>query len=244
MQRLRPSSRGLGLAAAGLALALATFGCDQKGSADIQPTDDESSSAAAETKSPPSASVAAPATATAEEADPEPAGEKEGDEEKAEADDGEKKADPAAPKAKPDTTAAGAAAADKTDKAKAAEADKVTKGEDVGAASFSTWLQASGSYEAGKQGTVTAVLVAKDPYKCNAKYPYKFKTAPPSGGITYPQTTVRGMQVSPKRSTMSIPFVPSQPGKATVSGEFSFSICTDERCVIEKRNLTVTVDVK
>lgn len=118
------------------------------------------------------------------------------------------------------------------------------KGADVSADSFSTWLQASGTYERGKQGNVTAVLVAKPPYKCNDKYPYKFNLDAPGAGVTYPESTVRGMQVTPKRSTMTIPFVPSQAGKATISGTLSFSICTEERCVIEKRPLSVTVDVK
>jgi len=139
--------------------------------------------------------------------------------------------------AKPSSTKAAVSAGGSDD------AKEVNKGKDVGAASFSAWLQSSGTYEAGKQGSVTAVLVAKPPYKCNAKYPYKFKPSSTTG-ITYPQSTVRGMQVSPKRSTMIIPFVPSEKGKATVSGELAFSICTDERCVIEKRQLSVTVDVQ
>ena len=216
MRIARPSSLRLGFSA-----ALVSFGCDQKGTAEIQPADEKPSAPSAKTESAPSATLAATAAQPSED--------------KQDSAPEEKKAAPAAAKTRSDVTAAG--------KDKPAESDKITKGDDVGAASFSTWLQSSGVYEAGKQGAVTAVLVAKAPYKCNAKYPYKFKTAA-SNGITYPQTTVRGMQVSPKRSSMTIPFVPAQAGKATVSGELSFSICTDERCVIEKRNLTVTVDVK
>ncbi len=118
------------------------------------------------------------------------------------------------------------------------------KGADASAVSFTAWLQSSGGYEAGKQGSVTAVLVAKDPYKCNDKYPYKFKLDAPSAGVSYPQDVVRGMQVTPKRSTLTIPFVPSQAGPATVAGTLFFSVCTDERCLIEQTKLSVTVDVK
>jgi hypothetical protein len=118
------------------------------------------------------------------------------------------------------------------------------KGADASAVSFTAWLQSSGAYGAGKQGTVTAVLVAKDPYKCNDKYPYKFKLDAPSAGVSYPQDVVRGMQVTPKRSTLTIPFVPSQAGPATVAGTLFFSVCTDERCLIEQTKLSVTVDVK
>jgi hypothetical protein len=149
-----------------------------------------------------------------------------------------------------------AAAVAKTDPAakpegKAAEvkpaasvASEPKKGADASAVSFTAWLQSSGAYEAGKQGSVTAVLVAKDPYKCNDKYPYKFKLDAPSGGVSYPQDVVRGMQVTPKRSTLTIPFVPSQAGPATVAGTLFFSVCTDERCLIEQTKLSVTVDVK
>jgi hypothetical protein len=43
---------------------------------------------------------------------------------------------------------------------------------------------------------------------------------------------------------MSVPFLASQPGNATIAGELSFSICTEERCVIEKQRLAVTIDVQ
>ncbi len=123
-------------------------------------------------------------------------------------------------------------------------ASEPKKGADASAVSFTAWLQSSGAYEAGKQGSVTAVLVAKVPYKCNDKYPYKFKLDAPSAGVSYPQDVVRGMQVTPKRSTLTIPFVPSQAGPATVAGTLFFSVCTDERCLIEQTKLSVTVEVK
>jgi hypothetical protein len=221
------------LALIGLAMAVACFGCDQKAGTDQAPTADKPAETAPIATEPPAAAAsdtASPVDSAAKADTPSPetpkpsaTGDKDG---------------PVAVKAK--------TAADKpADTAvKPAQSAKPSKGSDVSAASFSTWLQSAGSYETGKQGTVTAVLVAKAPYKCNAKYPYKFKLDAPSSGVSYPESTVRGMQVSPKRSSMSIPFLPTQTGKATISGQLSFSICTEERCVIEKRKLSVTVDVK
>jgi hypothetical protein len=110
--------------------------------------------------------------------------------------------------------------------------------------SFSVWMQSAKSYDAGKPGAVTAVLSAKDPYHCNEKYPYKFTLDPAPAGVTYPQPVVRGMRVGAKRSDMSIPFVASQPGKANISGELAFSVCTAEKCLIEKRRMSVSVNVK
>ena len=118
------------------------------------------------------------------------------------------------------------------------------KGQDVSGEAFSVWMQAAKSYEAGKPGTVSVVLTAKSPYKCNDKYPYRFKLQAPTGGVTYPQETVRGMQVSPKRSTMSIPFVAGAAGSSKVSGTLFFSVCTDEKCLMEKRDLSVAINVQ
>lgn len=121
---------------------------------------------------------------------------------------------------------------------------KTTKGQNVASAGFSAWLQGSGSFKAGEQGAVTVVLVSKAPYHCNDKYPYKFKLDPPAAGLSYPQSVVRGAQITPQRTTMSVPFLASAAGKATIAGELSFSVCTEERCLIEKQHLAVTVDVQ
>lgn len=219
------------IAALAVVTLIAAFGCDQNASSSVPARDNPAETAAAEAPKPP-ASIAEPAASE----EPAPVASA------APADSGE----PAEPKATDAKTAAVATAKapDTTGDKAAPKEPEATKGADVTAAAFSTWLQSSGNYEAGKQGAVTAVLVAKDPYKCNAKYPYKFKLDAPSDGVSYPESTVRGAQVAHKRATMSIPFLPSKAGKATISGQLSFSICTDERCVIEKRPLSVTVDVK
>src|SRR5262249_34833013 len=92
---------------------------------------------------------------------------------------------------------------------------------------FNLWMQSAGKYKAGQQSSVQVVLVAKGDYHCNDKYPYKFKLGAPPAGVSYPQPVVRaeGMSVTPARSIMSIPILPSAPGDAKVGGTFSFSVC-------------------
>ncbi len=119
-----------------------------------------------------------------------------------------------------------------------------TKGDVVKDAPFAVWLQSAGRYEVGKPGAVTAVVTANDPFKCNDKYPYKLKLAAPPPGVTFTSDVVRGMQVGAKRSTMAVPFTASEAGAKTISGELSFSVCTDEKCLVEKRNVSVTVNVQ
>jgi len=118
-----------------------------------------------------------------------------------------------------------------------------SKGDDTSTATFSAWLESSGRHEQGKQGVATAVLVAKSPYKCNEAYPYKFVVDKSVAGVSFPEGTVRGMQVTPGRSTMAIPFVPQQEGAVSIAGTLHFSVCTEERCLVEQSRLAVTVRV-
>jgi hypothetical protein len=109
---------------------------------------------------------------------------------------------------------------------------------------FSVWLQAVSPVAAGSPATVEAVLVAKPPYHCNAEYPHKFKLGAAPAGISYPEATVKGAKVTAERSVLAIPVQTQTPGKATVSGTLQFSVCTDERCLVEKRDLALDLEVK
>jgi len=111
---------------------------------------------------------------------------------------------------------------------------------------FSVWLQSSGKYTAGQQGAVEAVVMPKGEFHCNQEYPYKFVTSSLSTGVTFPKSTYRaeGLSLSPTRAVMRIPFVPQSAGEARVGGTFHFSVCTDQQCVVEKRDVFVTVKVQ
>jgi hypothetical protein len=130
-----------------------------------------------------------------------------------------------------------------------ADAPKAAAGETVQGTAvteepFSIWLQAASPIAAGAPATVEAVLVAKPPYHCNAEYPHKFKLGAAPAGLSYPEATVKGMKVTAERSVLSIPVQAQAAGKATVSGTLSFSVCTDERCLVEKRELALNLEVK
>jgi hypothetical protein len=136
---------------------------------------------------------------------------------------------------------AGAAAAEGPSTTSKAEP---TLGAVVNGDAFSTWLQAPSPAPVGAVTYVEAVLVAKAPYHCNAEYPHKFKLGAPSPGVTYPEETVRGMQVTPERSVLRIPLQAANAGLVKVSGALSFSVCTEERCLVEKRELSLDLEVK
>lgn len=109
--------------------------------------------------------------------------------------------------------------------------------------SFSVWLQTSARHTVGGTGTIQAVLVPGDGYKCNATYPYKFKAGSASEGVKLGADVVTEAKISKPMTVIDIPIATAAPGKHDVSGSFHFSVCTEEICEIEKRDLTMTVTV-
>lgn len=111
---------------------------------------------------------------------------------------------------------------------------------------YSLSMQSSGAYKAGEQGFVEVVLVPKGEFHCNQEYPYKMKLGAPPAGVTYPTPMVRtdGMSLSAERAVMRVPFVPQNAGDTRVEGKFYFSVCTSEQCVIDNRDLAMTVKVE
>jgi hypothetical protein len=112
-------------------------------------------------------------------------------------------------------------------------------------AKFDLTAQPSGAYSAGKEGTLEIVLNAKPPFHANQQYPYKFK-AKEGAGVKFAQPVFGkdAAKLEAQRVTMRVPFTPDGAGQRTVSGQFAFSVCTEETCLMEKRDLSLVVDVK
>ncbi|MBN4059155.1 hypothetical protein JYT22_00715 [Endomicrobium sp. AH-315-J14] len=109
---------------------------------------------------------------------------------------------------------------------------------------YNLTLEASESYAVGEEASVSVVLVAKDDYKCNDKYPYKFKLDEPPEGVSYAEMTVKGIEYGKKRSSLTVPFETSSAGSKTISGSFFFSVCNATTCKIEREKISTTVLVK
>jgi hypothetical protein len=102
-----------------------------------------------------------------------------------------------------------------------------------------------GNYRVGQKGSVEIVLVAKGIYKVNDEYPYKFKLEP-NPALEYDHDVVKrdAVKLEKKRATMTVSLTPRAVGKQRIVGKFYFSICTDEKCLIEKRDLALQIEVK
>lgn len=123
-----------------------------------------------------------------------------------------------------------------------AEASPVRRGAAAKGEGFTVWMEGKSTHGVNEPSSVSVVLLPEAPFKCNEEYPYRF-TAAASPGIQYKDSVIRSMNVSKERSTMTIPFTPSAKGPQTISGELSFSVCTDDKCLIEKQNVSLAVDV-
>ena len=68
----------------------------------------------------------------------------------------------------------------------------------------------------------------------------------PDAGLEFPQDVVKkdAVKLEKKRATMTVALTPKTAGKHRLAGKFHFSICTDEKCLIEKRDLALELEVK
>lgn len=155
------------------------------------------------------------------------------------------KANPSKPGAAAEAAAPSTAAAPLAEGAAAPTEPTVTSPK-IGEANFTVWMQAVPKLKAGQQGVVEVVLVPKEPFHTNENYPYKIKMSDPPAGVSFPQAIVRkeGMSLSPQRGVMRVPFVASAPGDARIAGKFSFSVCSSDQCLIDSRDLAITVKVE
>ena len=110
---------------------------------------------------------------------------------------------------------------------------------------FELRMMSEGPHAVGAAEAVKIVLEAAGGYKVNQEYPYKFQLRP-SPGVSYPAAIVKRdrVKLEKHRATMTVPFTPTSEGSTTVMGQFSFSVCTDEKCLIEKRELSYSFDAK
>ncbi|HYQ02319.1 MAG TPA: hypothetical protein VER96_26780 [Polyangiaceae bacterium] len=112
-------------------------------------------------------------------------------------------------------------------------------------APFDVEIQPKGAYASGQAGTAEIVINAKPPFHANDKYPYKFKLNE-TPGLKYANLVVDkdAVKVEKTRATVSVPLTPEKAGKHTVSGKLFFSVCNDDQCLVEKRDLALEIDAK
>jgi len=97
-------------------------------------------------------------------------------------------------------------------------------------------------------GTLIWELAAKPGFKVNAEYPLSFKPDKAARGITFEQdrydlrtlsdpTPCKGSEKDVCQIKAHVPFKTVSVGNHPVGGVFSFSVCNEDQCLIEKVTL-------
>lgn len=109
---------------------------------------------------------------------------------------------------------------------------------------FDVVIRPASDFAAGKPGIVEIQLDAKGEYHMNETYPYRFKTHA-GDGVQFSAATYSkdAMKLEPARGIMKLELTPKDPGEKSVSGLFLFSVCSAERCLVEKRELATKLKV-
>lgn len=99
--------------------------------------------------------------------------------------------------------------------------------------------------KAGQPSALDVVLVAKAPFHVNDKYPIKLKLKE-TPGIKYDNLVIGkdAAKVEEMKAVVPVSFTADASGKRTVAGQLSFSVCTEDKCLMEKRELALDVSVE
>lgn len=109
--------------------------------------------------------------------------------------------------------------------------------------SFALELHGPDSAKVGVPVPLSIVLAAQNDFKVNDEYPAKFQFASVPG--VEPKSPVvrrEDAKITKTHCEMPLEVTFSKPGKHRVGGKMSFSVCTDDRCLIEKRDLLLEIE--
>lgn len=112
---------------------------------------------------------------------------------------------------------------------------------------YTVELKAKGEAKAGKESSLEIVIEAKGPYHINSKYPLKFKvTDPAPSGVSFAKSVLKREdgKFDDTKGSLPVAFTAASAGKVKIAGVLSLSVCSDSRCVMDKVELALDVDVK
>jgi hypothetical protein len=110
------------------------------------------------------------------------------------------------------------------------------------------------SCTSGAECDVALKLVALAPFHINDEYPYRFR-GDDSSLLQFLGTDAAGKNVFSKAAgdwrkadatngSMNVRFVPTVKGSTTVGGTFKLSVCSTESCLLEQRQVAISVAVR
>ena len=121
---------------------------------------------------------------------------------------------------------------------------------------FRAELKAVGAYKKGEPATYEVVVQTKSPYHVNDEYPAKFKAAD-ANGIKHAEAKLERNKHADAFATepcggeskdactlkITVKFTPDQSGTVRVGGLLDVGVCNKDQCLVEKKQLDLTVPV-
>ena len=120
---------------------------------------------------------------------------------------------------------------------------------------FAVSASVEGPLSAGSEAAFLARVEARKGFHINAEYPVSFRPSTGSEGIRFERERYP-LQESAERVPCAkeakdacelrarVPFTAAAPGDHRVGGILAFSVCSEEKCLIEKAPLEVHVTVR
>jgi hypothetical protein len=113
-------------------------------------------------------------------------------------------------------------------------------------------LEAPASLRAGEPAEARVRVAARGGYKVNEEYPMSFRPAADASpgfpgervALAARDRTACGGGAGACEVTAPLPFVPAAAGEVRLAGTVAFSVCTAERCLIEKVSLAVSATAR
>ncbi|HNS99335.1 MAG TPA: hypothetical protein PLJ27_02240 [Polyangiaceae bacterium] len=111
--------------------------------------------------------------------------------------------------------------------------------------SYRLTIEAPGPFEKDKEATALVRLTAKGDYKVNAAYPFRFRCQDRPEGLRYTTAELerKDGKLDEKTAEFSLPFVPMEAGNLKVGGVLSLSVCTEAKCIMDKREVVASIAV-
>ncbi len=99
---------------------------------------------------------------------------------------------------------------------------------------------------AGKEGTFTVSINAKDGFKVNDEYPHKLNLDAPPAGVELPKQKLKKGDgaFEGKSFVFKIPVKATSAGSHTVAGTVKFSVCNANQCQIKDAGIKAKISVK
>lgn len=107
---------------------------------------------------------------------------------------------------------------------------------------YRTSLQMPSPIVVGQSAEAVVNLTPQSPFKSNEKYPYRFSFGEVAG-VTTPASAVTGATVTPEKTTLRFAVTGKSVGRGSIAGTFSFSVCTAEKCLVERAPLVLSFEV-